>query len=57
MRGRLAARAEQSSRQDCDRVDLDGGRPSAMTPAKQRQAARMYADKTPVSEIAVVLGV
>jgi DNA invertase Pin-like site-specific DNA recombinase len=28
-----------------------------MTPAKQRQANRMYADKTPVSEIAAVLGV
>jgi DNA invertase Pin-like site-specific DNA recombinase len=32
------------------------GRP-AMTPAKQRQAERMYVDKTPVSEIAAVLGV
>jgi DNA invertase Pin-like site-specific DNA recombinase len=34
-----------------------GGRPTAMTPAKQRQAERMYADKTPVTEIAAVLGV
>jgi len=34
-----------------------GGRPTAMTPAKQRQAERMYADKTPVSEIAAVLSV
>jgi DNA invertase Pin-like site-specific DNA recombinase len=34
-----------------------GGRPSAMTPAKRRQAERMYADKTPVTEIAAVLGV
>jgi len=33
------------------------GRPTAMTPAKPRQAERMYADKTPVSEIAAVLGV
>jgi DNA invertase Pin-like site-specific DNA recombinase len=33
------------------------GRPPAMTPAKVRQAERMYADKTPVSEIASVLGV
>lgn len=36
---------------------LRGGRPTAMTPAKQRQVERMYADKTPVSEIAAVLGV
>lgn len=28
-----------------------------MTPAKRRQAERMYADKTPVTEIAAVLGV
>lgn len=34
-----------------------GGRPTAMTPAKQRQAECMYADKTPVTEIAAVLGV
>jgi len=34
-----------------------GGRPTAMTPAKQRQAERMYVDETPVSEIAAVLGV
>ena len=34
-----------------------GGRPSAMTPAKQRQAERMYADKTSVTEIAAVLWV
>jgi DNA invertase Pin-like site-specific DNA recombinase len=34
-----------------------GGRPTAMTTAKQRQAERMYADKTPVTEIAAVLGV
>ncbi len=34
-----------------------GGRPPAMTPAKLRQAERMYADKRPVSEIADVLGV
>jgi len=34
-----------------------GGRPTAMTPAKLRQAERMYVDKRPVSEIAAVLGV
>ncbi len=34
-----------------------GGRPPAMTPAKVRQAQRMYADGRPVSEIAAVLGV
>jgi DNA invertase Pin-like site-specific DNA recombinase len=34
-----------------------GGRPTAMTPAKLRQAERMYSDKRPVSEIAAVLGV
>lgn len=34
-----------------------GGRPASMTPAKVRQAERMYADKTPVTEIAAVLGV
>ena len=34
-----------------------GGRPPAMTPAKVRQAERMYADKRPVTEIAAVLGV
>lgn len=35
-----------------------GGRPTVMTPAKQRQAQRMYADRTTsVAEIAAVLGV
>ena len=34
-----------------------GGRPSAMTPAKRRQAERMHAEQRPVSEIAAVLGV
>ncbi len=34
-----------------------GGRPTAMPPAKQRQAVRMYADKTPVSETLAVRGV
>lgn len=34
-----------------------GGRPSAMTPAKLRQAERMRADHRPISEIAAVLGV
>jgi IS30 family transposase len=28
-----------------------------LTPAKRRQAERVYADKTPVTEIAAVLGV
>lgn len=34
-----------------------GRRPTAMTPAKVRQAQRMYAEKAPVSEIAAMLGV
>lgn len=34
-----------------------GGRPSKMTPAKLRQAERMHAAGTPVTEIADVLGV
>jgi DNA invertase Pin-like site-specific DNA recombinase len=34
-----------------------GGRPAKMTPAKLRQAERMHAADTPITEIAAVLGV
>ncbi len=34
-----------------------GGRPSVMSAAKLKQARRMIADKTPLTEVAQVLGV
>ena len=34
-----------------------GGRPSALSPAKLRQARKMIGEKTPVTEVAQVLGV
>jgi len=34
-----------------------GGRPSALSPAKLKQARKMNGEKTPVTEVAQVLGV